>query len=131
MIALIVTVIQLTSYNHTHRQILRLANVDILSDDENVNYMSQPKTPLVGKKGVARRAARGRLIKQRKFQQLISDDPRYLGNLIRGNCRCQCGCFKNFRLNPLLERWLQHRKLMAKMTKLEKDKYVLTLAFEN
>ena len=126
---LIGTVIQMTSYNHTHPQIFgRLKTVDTLSDDENVNYMSQPKTPPVGKHRVARRAARGRLIKQ--SQKLVCDDPKKLGNMIRGNCRCKCGCFVNFRSDPLLERWLQHRKLMAKMTKLEKDKYVRSLAFE-
>ena len=58
------------------------------------------------------------------------DDPKHLANLIRRTCGCQCDCFAPFRKDTSLAEWMNLRKMLSKMRKLEKDDYVRVLQFE-
>ena len=102
----------------------RLADVTALSDEENNTNLTRcvpvpPKIP--------RRPCQG-FRKRQQNNLLQTADRQKLSYLIRGKCGCQCDCFGPFRSMPLLGQWLELRKILAEMTKLEKDDHVVTLA---
>ena len=95
-----------------------------LSDDENGG--TQPKSPprKIPRRRIAKAGGR-RIVAS--YQSLSSSNPNVLNNLIHGKCGCKANCFKQFRSNPAtLQRWYDMRKLLAKMTKLEKDEHVIS-----
>ena len=103
----------------------RLADVTALSDEENNTNLTRcvpvpPKIP--------RRPCQGFRKRQQNNLLQTADDRQKLSYLIRGKCGCQCDCFGPFRSMPLLGQWLELRKILAEMTKLEKDDHVVTLA---
>ncbi|CAK9016868.1 unnamed protein product [Durusdinium trenchii] len=54
-------------------------------------------------------------------------DPKHLANLIRRKCGCQSDCYASFRSHSTWAEWMKIRKMMANMSKLEKDDYVFKL----
>ena len=112
-----------------------LEPIDALSDDEKLNNAtapeSQPKSvgpPLNHQRFQPRR--RRFAIRAGQKHMGPCDDPKHLANLIRRTCGCQCDCFAPFRKDTSLAEWMNLRKMLSKMRKLEKDDYVRVLQFE-
>lgn len=95
--------------------------ITCLSDeDENDKSVPKPSRLPVPK----RRPRKG--FKTRR--PMIPLDPKMLRSLISSKCGCKSDCFSPFREKlSLWDRWLQHRKLLHAMKKLEKDQRVRDL----
>ena len=95
-----------------------LVPVERLSDDE-ADVAALPP---------AKRAKRPGVVKHQKALQLAdlqTVNPVRLRNLINSKCGCSGDCFAPIRTSiTKWDKWLETRKLLAKMTKLEKDENV-------
>jgi hypothetical protein len=101
---------------------MMLAPVASLSDEEMCNNRSPQKVNLG--KGKKHRLPRYK----RKYGPTYDNtvEPTKLRYLISSNkCGCSCKCFHPFNASSqLFDQWSKERRLMAQMTKLEKDQHV-------
>ena len=100
-----------------------LSSVDALSDDEVHGTCPRPRPK---RRFGLRQPAVGRMVRAKIGKAHVgTSDPKRLANLIGGNCGCKAGCFVDFRSHEkTVQEWLNLRKYMAKMSRLEHDKYV-------
>lgn len=95
-----------------------LENIDCLSDDELLAKKPAVSSGLCAK---ARRPSSG----FKKKRPALTLNRGRLRKLIESKCGCTIGCFMPWRNSlPLFDAWLKLRKLLQKMTKLEKDLHV-------
>ena len=98
-----------------------LAAVEDLSDEEKCNDRCQPK-PMEEK---VRHRRLPRFKRKRVVTYENTVDLTRLRHLISSKCGCGCNCFHPFHGSiQLFDEWAKLRRLMAKMTKLEKDQHV-------
>lgn len=101
---------------------MMLAPVDSLSDEEMCNNRSPQKVNL----GKVKKHRLPRY--KRKYGPTYDNtvEPTKLRYLISSNkCGCSCKCFHPFNASSqLFDQWSKERRLMAQMTKLEKDQHV-------
>ena len=96
-----------------------LAPVDSLSDDD----VAPKPRPVAGLRPCPVR--RPRRASRKSSSRRKSLDLKRLHYMIKGRCGCQSSCFQPFVLSGrLLDTWIQFRRQLFNMTKLEKDKYV-------
>lgn len=101
-----------------------LGAVSALSDDESSPLQAPGPKPKLRRSSLLR-PPRERVMKAAGATCDPNDNPKRLANLIRGVCGCKADCFAAFRNHRhRLDEWLKLRKLMGKMTKLEKDAHV-------
>ena len=109
---------------------MTLTSVDTLSDDETTPPCTKKSSPLKPSKLFQPCRPRSKRFKQRGGLLRRTVNPQKLRHLINSKCGCAASCFEPFRKNwSLWDSWIRARKLMAKMTKLEKDKYAKSSAF--
>ena len=105
-----------------------LGQVDVLSDDEGHTKSNNEAVPRVRQRGPSslRLPARSRIFRVKVgVAHVGKHDPRHLANLIRSKCGCKSECFQAFRSHEhQLQEWMTLRKNIAKLSKLEHDKYV-------
>ncbi|CAL1168296.1 unnamed protein product [Cladocopium goreaui] len=105
-----------------------LGQVDVLSDDEGHTKSNNEAVPRVRQRGPSslRLPARSRIFRVKVgVAHVGKHDPRHLANLIRSKCGCKSDCFQAFRSHEhQLQEWMTLRKNIAKLSKLEHDKYV-------
>lgn len=98
-----------------------LAPVEDLSDEERCNDRCQPKPK--EEKVRYRRLPRFKRKKVVPYENTV--DLTRLRHLISSKCGCGCKCFHPFHGSiQLFEEWAKLRRLMSKMTKLEKGQHV-------
>ena len=103
------------------RRAMVLAAVEDLSDEERCNDRCPPKP----KEEHLRHRRFPRFKRKRVATYESTVDLTRLRHLISSKCGCGCKCFHPFHGSiQLFEEWAKLRRLMAKMTKLEKDQQV-------
>ena len=101
-----------------------LEAVTSLSDEERCNDRPPPKAVL-GDVRLKRPPRYKKKFLGTSYAYGSTVDPTKMRHLISSRCGCSCKCFQPFHGSiHMFEEWLKQRRLMASMTKLEKDEYV-------
>ena len=106
-----------------HERMSSLAPILSLSDDEMPTAPGPSPQALRTRPSMKLRPRRG-FLRMNAGLKRVCVDPKHLANLIRRKCGCQSDCYASFRSHSTWAEWMKSRKMMANMSKLEKDDYV-------